>query len=175
MLNKLKSEKGITGIDITVSLIVITMFISILTALSLNVSSSLTSKKMLEKATSCMKEIMEKVDELDYNSVEIINDFEPIKSFDEYYTDEDGSHEFREEIQNILFQKDENDKFKYNRLSVYPKVEDYKPEGETASLIKKVTIKIIYNLNNKEEVIEVTRLKTRYNIDLEETEVPVTN
>jgi len=176
MLNKLKSEKGITGIDLSVSLIVITLFISIIVSLSMNVSTSLLSKKSLEIATNCMTAIMEKVDSMDYDKVEVTDGFETITRVGDY----GATINFKNEIKGILNEKDEEGNFKYDILTVELKVEDYVPENikteaeeknkKVASLTKKVTVIINYKTNNKNEPpIEVTRVKSRYNIDLTES------
>lgn len=175
MFNKLKSQKGITGIDLSISLIIIMLFVSIIAVLSMNASSSLASKRRLELATNCMTEIMEKLDSMSYADVEIIESFETIFSPEETYTDENnGEHILRESVQTILAQKDENNEYKYGILQVELKVKGYVPNdytvesGDTApDLIKKVTVRITYKLNNEPEVVEVTRLKTRYNVDLD--------
>jgi len=71
MLNNVKSQKGITGIDISISILIIMLFISIISGLIISVSTSITSKKCLEIATNCMTEIMEKIDEIDYGEIDI--------------------------------------------------------------------------------------------------------
>lgn len=196
MLNKIKSQKGITGIDLSISIIIIMLFISIIAALSINVSTSLTSKGRLDVATNCMTEIMEKVDKIDYSYVEESNKdendeyvFLTIKNIDNEneniaYVNNANPSKLTNEIAGILEKNSD-----YSILSVYLKVEDYKPEvsptptpitspAPTAtpspSLVKKVTVKIIYKLNNQDETIEVTRLKTIYNVDLEETTTSTT-
>ena len=166
MLNKLKSQKGITGIDLSVSIIIIMLFVSVIAALSINVSSSLASKRRLEIASNCMTKIMETVDEMDYNNVEEISDFWAIDVSANYTATGYG---LRQAVQTILNNEEEN----YDILSVYLKVENYVPSDyapETApDLVKKVTVKITYKLNNQDETIEVTRIKPRYNVDLEGT------
>jgi len=174
MLNKLKSQKGITGIDLTISLIVIMLFVSIIATLSVKVSSSLASKRRIDIATNCMTEIIEKLDSMSYTDVELIQDFEKVIGPEETYQEEEGKiYELRKAVQTILSQKDENDEYKYSILQqeveqgVELKVETYVPNDYTEEnppdLVKKVTVKITYLLNNKPEEIEVTRLKTRYN------------
>lgn len=161
MINKLSSEKGITGIDLTISLIIITLFISIITALSANVTTSLTSKKRLEIATNCMTDIMEMIDSIEYSKIAISENQDENKIMDiasgSFF---DGT--FESEIKEIL-QKDE-----YKILSVDIEKENCKPDGEEEDLLKKITVYVKYKVNNKEEVIKVTRLKPKYDIDLEE-------
>jgi len=157
MLNKLKSEKGITGIDLTISLILISIFLSIIVALSMNVSTSLSSKNRVDIASDCITEIMEKIDSMEYANVEIVDN--RTIELDENYDTESLS----KNIQDIL------KKEKYNILTIRVNAENYKPEGEVQDLLKKVTVTIIYKLNNENEQIQVTRLKPKYNVDLIKT------
>lgn len=163
MLNKLKSEKGITGVDVSISIIIIMLFLSIIIAASMNVSTSLASKRRLEIATNCMTEIIEKVDEMDYDNVEIISDPVSINNNETY-----ADNTLKKEVQTILKDEEKN----YDILKVELKVENHYPQGETdkVDIVKKVTVKIIYELNNKEEFLEVTRVKPRYNVNLEDNE-----
>jgi len=159
MINKLKSEKGITGIDLTVSLIIITLFISIIVALSANLSTSLASKRRLEVATNCMTEIMEKLDEIDYESV-VISSTESENTITDIANRTFTAGTFEAEVKEIL----SKDEYKILTVDIYK--EGYLPEGENLDLVKKVTVKIKYKINNKEEKIEFTRLKTKYNVEL---------
>lgn len=166
MINKLKSEKGITGIDLTISLIIITLFISIIVALSMNVSTSLASKKRIEIATNCMKEIMEKIDGMSYENVEEIAEFELIQ-----HVKVENPSTLKEHMQNIVIAEGKN----YDILEVKLKTEKYTPNLEDDTqpdLVKKVTVKITYN---EDEPLEVTRLKTRYNVNLEKNETETEN
>ena len=89
MFKKLKSEKGITGVDVSISIIIIMLFLSIIIAASMNVSTSLASKRRLEIATNCMTEIIEKIDEMDYDIVKI----NPNNSTNNTTINPDGTYE----------------------------------------------------------------------------------
>ena len=170
MIKTLKSEKGIAGIDLTISIIIIMLFVSIIATLSMNVSTSLTSKKRIEIATNCMTEIMEKVDSMSYENVEEITDFETILP-----AEIESPISLKENVQNILWEEELEEKKGYHILQVQLKTEKYEPENYTPDieddtspdLVKKVTVKITYN---EDEALEVTRLKTRYNVNLEKND-----
>jgi len=173
MLNKLKSEKGITGIDLTISIIIIMMFVSIIAAASMNISSSLTSKRRIEIVTDFMTEAMENLDSMEYDKIYISktkdeNNISNVKELEDI-NDTDNKYNFEKELINIL-----NNNENYNILTVGVVKEAYVPsdyvpenEGDTPpDLIKKITLEIKYKINNNDETISVTRLKTRYNVDL---------
>lgn len=163
MINKLKSQKGITGIDLTLSLILIMIFISIIASLSLNASTSLASKRRLELLSNCITQIMEKLDGIPYENV-VISDTESentVSNIKQSNTNNYSENTFEHEVQKIL-----NNKEEYKIFAIDIVKEKYIPEGEVDDLVKKITIKITYNLNNQDEKIEVTRLKTKYNVDL---------
>jgi len=189
MIKKLKNQKGITGIDLTISIIIIMMFISIIAALSMNLSTSLASKRRLDAATNCMTEIMEKLDEIDYSYVHETKDeddkyvFFTIKNIDNKdenitYNSELDPTNLNNEIAGIIENNPD-----YRILSAYLKVENYtsdnwkteNPDEQAPDVLKKVTVQITYKLNNENETIEITRLKPRYNVDLEETTTTETN
>ena len=62
-----KSQKGFTGIDITIAIIVITLFVSIISVVFYNITIS--SKKVERKteATYIAQDVIEKIKALDYD------------------------------------------------------------------------------------------------------------
>lgn len=168
MFNKLKSQKGISGIDLTISIIIIMLFISLIALLAINVSTSLSAKRRVDLATECITKIMEEIDKIDYSSVEIINDTELAESATY------AASSLREAIKNIVFNNSIDPKWQEYGISNYGdiltvsiKTENYLPEDETQDLLKKVTVKVKYRLNKKDETIEVSRLKPKYEVDFE--------
>lgn len=166
MINKLKSQKGITGIDLTVSIIIIMLFISIITLLAVNVSTSLSAKRRVDLATECMTKIMEQIDKIDYNNVEIV-DTTQVSSGSTY-----TASSLLESVKTIVFNTTLDSKWQDYDISNYGDIlnvsisaENYLPEGETEDLLKKVTVKIGYRVNKKDETIEVSRLKPKYEVE----------
>lgn len=168
MINKLKSQKGITGIDLTISIIIIMLFISIITLLAVNVSTSLSAKRRVDLATECMTKIMEQIDKIDYNNVEIV-DTTQVSSGSTY-----TASSLLESVKTIVFNTTLDSKWQDYDISNYGDIlnvsisaENYLPEGETEDLLKKVTVKIGYRVNKKDETIEVSRLKPKYEVEFE--------
>lgn len=158
MFNKLKTQRGITGIDITISIIIIMLFISIIATLSINISTSVASKERMNLATECISKIMEELDRLEYDNIEIISNFETIKTNVGY-----SSNTLKQAVKEILLEEDAG----YDVLDVSIKTENWYAEGKTTDLLKKLTVKVTYKLNQKDQTIEVSRLKPKFTIDLE--------
>ncbi|MNT21913.1 hypothetical protein D3C72_1572700 [compost metagenome] len=65
----LKNNKGITGIDISVALGILIIFVSAITSLSYNFVTSSRNIERKSKATYLAIEVIENIKEIDYNSI----------------------------------------------------------------------------------------------------------
>ena len=74
-----KSQKGFTGIDITIAIIVITLFVSIISVVFYNITIS--SKKIERKteATYIAQDVIEKIKALNYDDVIETEGTEPVE------------------------------------------------------------------------------------------------
>ena len=154
MKNKLKDNKGFTGVDISVSAIIIFISLSIIasTFYSLYVSGNGLKRNVI--ATDYAINILEKIQTMDYDSV--------------YY----GSTDLQNELDSLLIGNngtisssfiDGNYIVTVNNYKITVNIENY---SETNSLpndfIKIIKVKIQYNLDKKNntETLEISTLKT---------------
>ena len=142
---KLKNEKGFTLVDITVALIVLLLFMSVISVLFFNITKSSKGIERESQATYIATDIIEAYKSLDYDDVTITT---------AETTDPDGitisdGTEINGQTITIL-----------DGYIAKVKVENYIPAGETSTedLVKKITVTVKYKLaaETKEVVLETT-------------------
>ena len=131
---KLKSQKGYTGIDIAISVVVLFIFISLISFLSYQFNSTTLEIKQKAEAIQIAVEEIERVKNgLAFSQIESLNN-------DEYKT-----QEIKTGFWETIF------------------VEDYanlKPE-KTAGLVKKIKVQIQYKGKKEIQTIELSTILTK--------------
>lgn len=131
---KTKSEKGYTGIDIAISVVVLFIFVSLITTMSYQFSSSVNGIELKSEATQIA------VDEIEKLKSELT--FEEIKNMrNEEYRNREVKTGFFETIL----------------------IEDYADIGaeKTPELVKKVTVKIQYKFKKEIQNIELSTIVSK--------------
>lgn len=135
----IKEEKGVTGIDISISLIVITIFISMIASLIANININAEDTQRKTKATSYAIQEIEKIRALGYS------------------TEYEGKGINEEEIlkeEDIL----ENQSFTGYHKKIL--IKDYvlisNDNAKEANLVKEITVEISYKLAGKEKNIKIS-------------------
>lgn len=138
MKKMLKNENGITGIDITVSVLIITLFVAMLTTIFFNIN---TDSKAMERKTEATHYAISLIEQLKNISFEELNNF----------IDEQGS--------SIL---DENGKETpyIKKISVIDYAEMEGNEDKVPNIVKKVTVEVSYLNKGETEKIELSTLLT---------------
>ena len=74
---KIRSEKGYTGIDIAISVVVLFLFVSLIATMSYQVNSSVNGVKLKSEATQIAVEEIEKLkNELTFEEIKIMRNHE---------------------------------------------------------------------------------------------------
>lgn len=135
-----KSEKGMTGIDIAISIVIITIFIATIGNLIVNINLNSKNIERRNIAISYAIQEIEKIKAQGY--IEIYND-----------------KGLRQE--DLIKQEDIKDK--NGRFSGYNKnilIKDYtlivNDNTKMANILKKITVKISYKIGNKEQNVEIS-------------------
>lgn len=138
MKKMLKNENGITGIDITVAVLIITLFVAMLTTIFFNIN---TDSKAMERKTEATHYAISLIEQLKNISFEELNNF----------IDEQGS--------SIL---DENGKETpyIKKISVIDYAEMEGNEDKVPNIVKKVTVEVSYLNKGETEKIELSTLLT---------------
>lgn len=72
-IQKLKQEKGITGTDAIIAIIILTFFISVISVVTTNIYSSSEAVKRNSNATSYAIAILERANKLYYDEITVNN------------------------------------------------------------------------------------------------------
>lgn len=78
----IKSEKGIMGIDITISILMIAIFTSVVATLLYNIYITAVGQKRATVASNYLIDIFEYIDKINYNDVTAENIISKISSLD---------------------------------------------------------------------------------------------
>lgn len=141
---KVKQEKGFSGIDVSISIVVLFTFITIVAMLSYNVNSS-------------KKEVEYKQEAVDL----AISEIENIKG-DGFSTYEDNSIANG----NSVVKNNEEISGKqgfYETVTVIDYTDLEGKDSETKNLVKKITVKITYLYKSKEQSVELSTVLSKEN------------
>lgn len=139
---KLRSEKGFTGIDISISVVIIFIFVSIIAALIAQVNSKSREISLKNDATYIA-----------------INEIEKVKSngLEEYVgkSEADGN--------NVICENEEieNEEGFYKTITVLDYADVEKDEAIEKDIVKKVTVKISYMYRNEEQKVELSTIVSK--------------
>ena len=138
-----KSEKGFTGIDIAIAVVVLFLFVSLIAFLSYGINSL---TKEIELKSTATEIAVEEIENLKSQW-----DFEDIAN----RSIANGNSEY------IKAEEITNPKGFYRTITI----EDYadKAEGKTPGLVKKVTVKIQYMFKGNEEGVELSTIFSKEN------------
>ncbi len=131
---KIRSEKGYTGIDIAISVVVLFLFVSLIATMSYQVNSSVNGVKLKSEATQIAVEEIEKLkNELTFEEIKNMRNHE-------YYN---------QEVKTGFFE------------TVY--IEDYADINieKTPELVKKVTVKVQYKFKKDIHTIELSTILSK--------------
>lgn len=141
---KIRNNKGITGVDITISVIILAIFISLIANMFYNVSQIGNSVSRKSEATYVAVKVIEATKQVEYDEL-------PTGETD------DTTAITLEELNAFL--AEENKIVLKNGYGVDIKVENYrkiKGETELKDIIKRVTVTVKYNEKGKEQKVELS-------------------
>lgn len=137
---KIKDEKGVTGIDITIAIIIITIFVAIITTLFYNIkSNSITIDRKTEAIHHAIT-IIEGIKNGKYESMAEIDDL-----------DNTTEHPNGETIDDTSYTK---------KIMVVDYNEMEGNSEKLPNIVKKVTVEVSFINNGKEEKIDLSTLIT---------------
>lgn len=139
MEKMLKNEKGITGIDIIVSILIITIFVAILTVLFFNIN---TDSKGIERKTEATHYAISLIEEIKNKGIEEAD----------MYIDNEGSSILDADKQATPYTK---------KIYVVDYSEIEGNEDKMPNLVKKVTVEVSYINKGETETVELSALLTK--------------
>ena len=136
---KIKDEKGFTGIDITVAVIIIMLFMTLIGTIFYNITASHRQLERKTEAKYIAIDVMEKLKAQNYNDL-IVGEYN------------------NNTIAKIL--KDEIIEEGY---SLKVTIENYKTQEKDYDLVKIITVKVEYKVGKNTENVELKTTVTREN------------
>lgn len=136
---KIKDEKGFTGIDITVAVIIIMLFMTLIGTIFYNITASHRQLERKTEATYIAIDVMEKLKAQNYDDL-IVGEYN------------------NNTIAKIL--KDEIIEEGY---SLKVTIENYKTQEKDYDLVKIITVKVEYKVGKNTENVELKTTVTREN------------
>lgn len=140
---KIKDEKGITGIDITVTVIVITLFVALIATLLTAIN---TSSSSIDRKTEATNYVISTIEEL------------KAESWDNIQKIEDGQNNgYNGYINNTSY-------YRTIEIKDYAKIkeeEGFNKEDFKEGLVKKLTVQVSYKNGKDDEVISISTVLTK--------------
>lgn len=144
---KLKEEKGIAGIDIALSVIVIAVFVSIIAVLMFNIQRNEEEIKRKSEATSYAIDIIEEIKGQGF-AILPATGTNKITGYEDKYITEDGQEKATPYYQEVT-------------VKDYSELEQNKDKDVEAEVLKIVTVKVSYISGKDNESVEISTVITK--------------
>lgn len=157
----LRNNKGYTGSDIIISILILMVFIPTIVALiySIDTKNNEVERKNYAMTLSC--NIIETLKSIDIDKLDEETNLNDIKNKINKFKANDSEITKNNEDGKITFSSEDSDG---NRYVVLIKIEDYKDySGETNiedNVVKKITVTTEYRINKETKNVEISTLKT---------------
>ena len=158
----LKDNKGLAASDGLLALLIVTLFTGIIATLIFSIYVSNTSLKRMSIANSYLVDVLEYVDSLYYDelTVEKIQENPKYEALQELTGDD--LEEPEEGTQRVWRLKGEVEKGYILDIIM----DKYAPEENTLDLVRKITVRVNYSIGNRNQNIEIVKLKSRENLEV---------
>lgn len=133
---KLKNEKGATGIDITISVIILALFIGLIVSLMYGINQS---SKDIERKTEATNYAISEIEKLK------AEDFETLES---------------KQTSGYI---DDTPYYKTIKVIDYANLEENKGQDKEPGLVKKVTVEISYKSGKEDKKVELSTVLSKEN------------
>ncbi len=143
----IRSQKGYTGIDIAISVIVITIFISLIAVLIYRFNSSSNEVQLKSKATEIAIDEIEKVKAAGFKT----------------YEEMDQTTKEDKEGNSLVNQSVEEEHGFYKTISVEDYTDTENNEDKISNLVKRVTVTISYMVKGQEQQVSLSTILSKEN------------
>jgi len=159
---RLKDQRGFAGSDALIAVLIIALFAGLIATISYNIYLSSSSTKRMSKATAYIVDVFEYIDKTYYDDITEEN---LIKYFNNkyYYENDEVTPKAGAEVRINREDEDIDTPFKVG-LNL---VKYNQTEGNTdkLDLVQEITMTVTYKLGDKEQKIEMKKIKSRENLD----------
>lgn len=136
----LKNNKGYTGVDISIAMIILMIFIPTVFAISYSIQKTSNEVKRKSEAISIATDILESAKGMSFENLESMEEEENISLLEEKYS-KDVSFDINIEVENY-----------------YPEELN---EEDRMDLVKKIKITVTYPVGNKTKSIDISTIKSK--------------
>ena len=138
---KIKNEKGVSGIEVAIVVVLIFIFVSVIASLIYRINSKSNEIELKSEATSIAVDEIELIKNTDFSEFEKLNKTST--------TDKNGN--------SLVNQPTSKEGF-YKTIIVEDYTDIEGNEDKISDLVKKVTVKISYMFKSKEQSVELSTL-----------------
>lgn len=138
---KIKNEKGVSGIEVAIVVVLIFIFVSVIARLIYRINSKSNEIELKSEATSIAVDEIELIKNTDFSEFEELNKTST--------TDKNGN--------SLVNQPTSKEGF-YKTIIVEDYTDIEGNEDKISDLVKKVTVKISYMFKSKEQSVELSTL-----------------
>lgn len=138
---KIKNEKGVSGIEVAIVVVLIFIFVSVIASLIYRINSKSNEIELKSEATSIAVDEIELIKNTDFSEFEELNKTST--------TDKNGN--------SLVNQPTSKEGF-YKTIIVEDYTDIEGNEDKISDLVKKVTVKISYMFKSKEQSVELSTL-----------------
>lgn len=150
-----KKNNGVTGIDLSLSVIIILIFIPTIFASVYVIQKTNNSINRKTTALNIATNVLEMAKSTDYEEIALSSESDFVNKITSKYTQKEAS-----DYTTYYYNSEDDTYYKIN-LDVL----NYYPEGaDEQDLIKKVTVQVIYMVENQEENVEISTYIEKNNI-----------
>ena len=138
---KIKNEKGVSGLEVAIVVVLIFIFVSVIASLIYRINSKSNEIELKSEATSIAVDEIELIKNTDFSEFEELNKTST--------TDKNGN--------SLVNQPTSKEGF-YKTIIVEDYTDIEGNEDKISDLVKKVTVKISYMFKSKEQSVELSTL-----------------
>ena len=150
----LRNNKGFSGIDITIAVLIIVIFVPTIFGITYNIQVTNGTIKREYYAISIATDVLETAKSIDFNSVTLENDSIFIQKLNSKYQSSQTTYEEEPDYEYIYYSTTGTKEESYQ---IQIGLMNYSPEGETEKdLVKRVKVTVIYPVANTTKTINIS-------------------
>lgn len=160
---KIKEQKGFAASDALIAVLIIALFSGLIAAISYNIYLSNASLKRMSKANSYIVDMFEYIDKTYYDDVTQEN----LASYfnNKYYYEQDGVTPKSNSEVKLKTSAEENVNTPFKAEVTIVKYNEIEGNTDKFDLVKEITMKVSYKLGNKDQTIQMKKVKQRETLE----------
>lgn len=164
MKNKIKSQKGFAASDGLIAVLIIALFAGLIATVSYNIYLANSSIKRMSKATNYIVDMFEYIDKVYYDDVTAENLANYFNN--KYYYEDDGITVKEDSQVKIKEQETETLSVPFEGVVNIVKYNEQEGNEDKIDLVKEITMQVNYKVGNKNQTIEMKKIKQRENLEI---------